>query len=121
MATRPASSTSSSRQSPKSSPPSGRARSGAKKTPERDEHYDLISVLYHALQGGDTIGQYVQDASEAQDKELVAFLEDTQTVYAQVATRAKQLLAARIEAAGGEGSEDEDEEEEEEEEDDDED
>jgi hypothetical protein len=24
----------------------------------RDEHYDLVSVLYHALQGDETLNQY---------------------------------------------------------------
>jgi hypothetical protein len=31
-------------------------------TGTRDEHYNVISVLYHALQGADTCGTYLQDA-----------------------------------------------------------
>jgi hypothetical protein len=115
MATRPGSS----RATPtprKSSPPSGRARRTSTKTETRDEHYDLVSVLYHALQGADTISQYLQDATDAQDEEIVAYLEDAQTEYVRLATRAKQLLATRLEDIGG----DEEGESEEEDEDDDE-
>lgn len=63
-------------------------------TGTRDEHYNLVSVLYHALQGGDTIGQYMQDAGS--DGELAQFLHETQTQYRQVADKAKQLLAQRL-------------------------
>jgi hypothetical protein len=31
-------------------------------TATRDEHYNVISVLYHALQGADTCATYLQDA-----------------------------------------------------------
>ncbi|HEY2922136.1 MAG TPA: hypothetical protein VGK77_24410 [Candidatus Binatia bacterium] len=38
----------------------------AKREPvTRDEHYDLVSVLYHALQGDDTLAQYIDDAEGA--------------------------------------------------------
>jgi hypothetical protein len=37
----------------------------------RDEHYDLVSVLYHALQGDETLNQYIEDAEAADDDELV--------------------------------------------------
>jgi hypothetical protein len=32
------------------------------KTGVRDELYNAVSVLYHALQGGETCMQYLQDA-----------------------------------------------------------
>ena len=35
--------------------------------------YDLSSVLYHALQAGASYDQYIQDAEEAGDRELVVF------------------------------------------------
>lgn len=102
-----------SRKQIQSSPPGGqRAETG-----ERDENYDLISVLYHALQGADTITQYLRDAQETDDEELVSFFEETKRTYIERANEAKQLLAARLE----ESLDDEDEEDDEDEDDEDED
>jgi hypothetical protein len=80
------------------------ARGAGSQTGERDENYNLISVLYHALQGAETISQYQQDADG--DSELSSFFEETKSSYVLVAQQAKQLLAARIES-----DEDEDEDE----------
>jgi len=63
-------------------------------TGTRDKHYNLVSVLYHALQGGDTLDQYIQDAQD--DADLAQFLQETQQQYKQVAERAKQLLGQRL-------------------------
>jgi hypothetical protein len=87
------------------------SRSG---TPERDELYGLISVLYHALQGSQTYQQYTRDAESGGDDELASFFEACREEENQRATQAKQLLADRI---GGEGAEDEDEDEDKDEED----
>ena len=35
---------------------------GEQTTGTRDEHYNVVSVLYHALQGADTCDQYALDA-----------------------------------------------------------
>jgi hypothetical protein len=99
---------------PKSSPPSGSARSPRSGSGERDENYDLISVLYHALQGADTVGQYLADAQG--DEELREFLEETRAEYAARAAAAKELLASRLSDMASD-EEDEDEEDEEGEED----
>ena len=48
-------------------------------TGTQDEQYNLISVLYHALQGGDTISQYMSDAQS--DAELTAGRFSSQTFY----------------------------------------
>lgn len=63
-------------------------------TGTQDEQYNLISVLYHALQGGDTISQYMADAQS--DADLSQFLQETQGQYKQIADKAKQLLAQRL-------------------------
>ena len=63
-------------------------------TGTKDEHYNLISVLYHALQGSDTINQYMQDAQG--NEELSQFLQNTQQQYNQVAEQAKQLLGQQL-------------------------
>lgn len=85
------------------------ARRGAARTGERDEHYDVISVLYHALQGAETCEQYISDARSARDQELVTFFEDTRSEYAARAAQAKELLGARI-GRGARASDTEDEE-----------
>ena len=68
-------------------------------TPEtgtKDEHYNLVSVLYHALQGGETCALYLRDAEQSGDQELVQFFREVQTQYRQVATRGKQLLKQKL-------------------------
>lgn len=64
-------------------------------TGTRDEHYDLVSVLYHALQGADTIDQYISDASG--DEELAGFFQQVKQGYTRTADQAKQLLVSRVE------------------------
>src|SRR5512139_2214012 len=39
--------------------------------PTSDEIYGVVSVLYHALQGAETIEDYVEDAEMSNDTELV--------------------------------------------------
>jgi len=66
-------------------------------TGERDETYNLISVLYHALQGAETIRQYQQDTEQSGDEQLSQFFEETRQGYTEFAQQAKRLLAERIE------------------------
>lgn len=76
-------------------------QSGQSQTGTRDETYNIISVVYHALQGAETIEKYKQDASS--DDELRSFLDETQNSYRQLADRGKQLLQNRLQQGGGEG------------------
>jgi hypothetical protein len=99
-----------------STPPAGRAK-GEEQTGERDENYDLISVLYHALQGADTIGKYLRDAQQADDEELASFFEETREAYVERANEAKRLLASRLEESLEDEEDEEDEDEDEDEED----
>jgi rubrerythrin len=62
-------------------------------TGTRDETYNLISVLYHALQGAETYQQYIQDAEQRGDQELVQFFRDVREEEKRRADGAKQLLA----------------------------
>jgi hypothetical protein len=66
--------------------------SGEQTTGTRDEHYNLISVLYHALQAADTCDRYALDAETVGDDRLVGFFRETQALNTQVAERAKVLL-----------------------------
>jgi hypothetical protein len=61
-----------------------------------DVEYDLVSVLYHALQAGEESEQYIQDARKANDEELASFFEQVQEEDRSRANRAKRLLAPRV-------------------------
>jgi rubrerythrin len=61
-----------------------------------DTTYDLISVIYHALQGAETYHTYVRDAETAGDGELAGFFREAQQEQQGMADRAKQLLGTRM-------------------------
>lgn len=63
-----------------------------------DEQYDLVSVLYHALQGAEESLQYIEDAREAKDDELANFFAEVQQEDRDRGDRAKRLLVSRIRA-----------------------
>jgi hypothetical protein len=65
-------------------------------TGTRDEHYNLISVLYHVLQGAETCATYLQDAERAGDQDLVQLFREVQGTYRQLADRSKALLQQRL-------------------------
>jgi hypothetical protein len=58
----------------------------------RDEHFDLVSVLYHALQGANACGRYASDAEAAGDERLAAFFREAQAAQGRLAGRAKGML-----------------------------
>lgn len=45
--------------------------SGEQTTGTRDEQYNLVSVLYHALHGAETVEAYILDAEAAGDERLL--------------------------------------------------
>jgi hypothetical protein len=65
---------------------------GEQTTGTRDEHYDLISTLYHALKGAEACGAYALDAEAGRRAKLAEFFRETQVAYAGIAERAKELL-----------------------------
>ena len=65
---------------------------GERITGTRDEHYNLVSVLYHAQHGAENCDRYAADAEVAGDERLAAFFRETQTMQTQIAERAKGLL-----------------------------
>jgi uncharacterized protein (TIGR02271 family) len=76
---------------------------GEQTTGTRDEHYNLVSVLYHALQGADTCNVYALDAEAAGDERLAAFFREAGVVQTQLAERAKGLLGIGGGVAPGPG------------------
>jgi hypothetical protein len=65
---------------------------GEQTTGTRDEHYNLISVLYHALHGAENCEIYVADAEAADRGELAAFFREAQAMHAALAEQAKGHL-----------------------------
>lgn len=72
---------------------------GEKASGTRDEHYDLISVLYHALQGAEACAGYARDAEASGEQELAEFFKEAQEMQASIAEGAKAMLG--IGEAGG--------------------
>jgi hypothetical protein len=79
---------------------SGGGGQSAQLTGTTDEHYNLVSVLYHSLKGAQTYAQYIRDAEEAGDSELVEFFEDMQEEERMRSDRAKELLGRRLGGGG---------------------
>jgi len=66
--------------------------SGEQATGTRDEHYNLISVLYHALHGAENCETYMFDAETTGRGELAAFFREAQAMHAALAEQAKGHL-----------------------------
>lgn len=69
---------------------------GRQETSASDSVYDLVSVLYHCLQGAETYEIYAADADEAGDEELSKFFEEITQEERRRADRAKALLTQRL-------------------------
>lgn len=65
-------------------------------TVESDPHYNLVSVLYHALKGADLYDEFIADAEAAGDAELRDFFVDVRRGEAERARRARELLRDRL-------------------------
>ena len=60
--------------------------------------YDLASVLYHTLQAGASYDQYISDAEEAADQELIEFFRELRDEDSRRADYAQELIALRTPA-----------------------
>ncbi len=67
-----------------------------KQTGTSDITYNLVSVLYHALQGGETYAVYAQDAEAAGEQEAADFFREIVEQERARADRVKGLLKARL-------------------------
>ncbi len=56
-------------------------------------YYDLVSVLYHALEASQTYASYIQDAQQAGNQNLVQFFQQVQQEDNSRAQQAQQLLS----------------------------
>lgn len=62
----------------------------------RDITYNLVSVIYHALQGADTYHVYARDAETQGDEELASFFRDAAHQSQHLADQAKQHLGSKL-------------------------
>jgi hypothetical protein len=65
---------------------------GEQITGTRDEHYNLVSVLYHALHAAETMKAYILDAEAVGDERLASFFREAQVMQRWLAERAKGML-----------------------------
>lgn len=57
---------------------------------------NLVSVLYHALEGAETVQRYLDDTKRAGDRDLVRFLRQVHRQDVQRAEKAKELFAQHL-------------------------
>lgn len=72
-------------------------------TGTRDIVYNLVSTIYHTLQGAETEATYIKDAQQEGDEELVQFFTDLKEENQRRADRAKQLLTRYLGKGEGGG------------------
>lgn len=67
-----------------------------KQTGTSDVTYNLVSIIYHALQGGENYAVYAQDAEATGERDLAEFFKELVQQERARAERAKQLLKDRL-------------------------
>lgn len=70
------------------------------KTGTKDSTYNLVSLVYHALQGAENYEIYARDAEQDGDNELSKFFREMKDQEQERANRAKQMLAMRLQQSG---------------------
>ncbi len=70
-------------------------------TGTEDIHYNLVSILYHALQGAETYDQYIKDAEQGGNQDLAQFFREVKEENKKRAERAKQLLGQQLSQSQG--------------------
>ena len=76
---------------------------GTSGTGVRDATYNLISVVYHALQGAETYKMYEEDVERTQDDELASFFRQCHEDEKRRAQRGKELLTRHLQKTAGSG------------------
>jgi hypothetical protein len=72
---------------------------GQAETGTRDETYDVIAVVYHALQGAENCQIYAEDS---EDDQLRDFFQKAADQQRKLADQGKQLLMQCLQNEGGE-------------------
>ena len=76
------------------------SQQGAQETGTVDVVYNLVSILYHSLEGAEVYAMYVEDAEQSGDNELAQFFQEVQQEEKRRADRAKKLLGQRLNQGG---------------------
>jgi hypothetical protein len=76
--------------------------SGQQRTGTRDTTYNVVSVLYHALEAADTCARYREDAEQQGEQEMVELFDVVIERNREIANRAKEILAEQLGASPGE-------------------
>ncbi|MFL6228932.1 MAG: hypothetical protein ACJ741_09140 [Pyrinomonadaceae bacterium] len=61
-----------------------------------DIAYNLVSSIYHALQGAETEARYIADAEATGDQEIIQFFRNLKQENGRRADEAKRLLAKHL-------------------------
>jgi rubrerythrin len=64
-----------------------------------DDVYNLVSILYHDLQGAENYARYAADAECSGDQELVDFFREMQQTDSELSQRILELFKARLDRA----------------------
>lgn len=87
-------------QSSQSGQSSSQSGQGGQQTGARDETYDIVSVLYHALKGAELCQKFTQDA---RDDDLRSFFQHAHDAQRQLAEKAKQCFQQQVGKSSGQG------------------
>jgi hypothetical protein len=62
----------------------------------KDKNFDLISTVYHALQGCSACDTYINDAEQAGDEELANYFKGVKKQYHELAELGQSMLIGRL-------------------------
>lgn len=65
-------------------------------TPISNEQFDLVSALYHLMDGAQTYGTYIRDAEQANDQEVAQCFRDMKQQSEQDIEKLRGLVVKRI-------------------------
>ncbi|WP_179153352.1 hypothetical protein [Chromohalobacter israelensis] len=65
-------------------------------SPVKDKDFDLVSTLYHALQGAEQSQQYRKDAESNGDQSCQEFFSKIAGHYEEMANEAKSIIKDRL-------------------------
>ncbi len=71
---------------------SGSMGSGSGSTGTDNVTFDLVSILYHSLEGAQKYDKYIQDAQQSGNNDLVQFFQQLKQQETQRAEQCKQFL-----------------------------
>jgi rubrerythrin len=72
---------------------------GTTPTGVSNDIYNLVSILYHDLQGAENYARYAADAEQSGDQELAAFFREMQQTDSELSGRILGLLRNRLDTA----------------------